>query len=38
VTALQESPEVAEGVTAEEGADQLSQQAAFVRADSVTLA
>lgn len=38
VTALEESPEVAEGVTAEEGADQLTSQGAYVRADSVELA
>ena len=38
LTALPESPEVAEGVTADEGADQLTQQGAYVRADSVTLA
>ena len=38
VTALEESPEVAEGVTADEGAEQLSTQAAYVRADSVVLA
>ena len=38
VTALQESPEVAEGVEAAEGADQLTSQGAYVRADSVTLA
>ena len=38
LTALQESPEVAEGVEAAEGADQLTQQAAFVQAQSVQLA
>jgi hypothetical protein len=38
LTALQESPEVAEGVTADEGADQLTSQGAYVRAESVELA
>ena len=38
LTTLEESPEVAEGVTADEGADQLTEQGAYVRADSVTLA
>ena len=38
MTALEESPEVAEGVEADEGAEQLQQQAAYVRASGVTLA
>ena len=38
VTALQETPEVAEGVTADEGADQLALQGAYVRAERVDLA
>ena len=38
MTALQESPEVTEGVEAAEGADQLTSQGAYVRADSVNLA
>ena len=38
MTPLEESPEVAEGVEAAEGAEQLQQQAAYVRASGVTLA
>jgi hypothetical protein len=38
MTSLQETPEVAEGVEAAEGADQLGSQGAYVRAESVTLA
>ena len=36
MTALQESPEVAEGVESAEGADQLSSQGAYVRAERVS--
>ena len=38
MTALEETPEVTEGVESAEGADQLSSQGAYVRAESVTLA
>ena len=38
MTALQESPEVAEGVEASEGADQVDSQAAFISTVAVTLA
>lgn len=38
LTALAESPDAARGVSADEGADQLSSQGAYVRAESVTLA
>ncbi len=37
MTALQGSPEVAEGVTTDEGRRQLDTQAAFISADAVTL-
>jgi hypothetical protein len=38
LVAVQTSPEIVEGVTADEGRDQLEQQAAYVRADAVQLA
>ena len=38
VAALADTPEAAEGVTADEGRSQLDQQAAYVSADSVELA
>ena len=38
MTALDETPEVTEGVESAEGADQLTAQGAYVRAERVRLA